>query len=71
MSDLISAIGWRSHNVVELVEMVECPRVDVTIRDNEGWTLLMVAIARRELGECRDYLTPDITLIVAVQTSPR
>ena len=32
--------------------LVDCPRVDLTIRDKEGWTLVMEAIAGKELGEC-------------------
>ena len=31
--------------------LVGCPRVDLTIRDKEGWTLLMRTIAAKELGE--------------------
>ena len=32
--------------------LVGCPRVDLTIRDKEGWTLVMRTIAGKELGEC-------------------
>ena len=32
--------------------LVGCPRVDLTIRDKEGWTLLMRTIASKDLGEC-------------------
>ena len=32
--------------------LVGCPRVDLTIRDKEGWTLLMRTIAEKKPGEC-------------------
>ena len=32
--------------------LVGCPRVDLTIRDKEGWTLVMRTIAGKKLGEC-------------------
>ena len=38
--------------------LVGCPRVDLTIRDKEGWTLVMRTIAGKELCECWDCLTP-------------
>ena len=46
--------------------LVGCPRVDLTIRDKEGWTLLMRTIAGKDLGEYWDCLTPGIILIVTV-----
>ena len=41
--------------------LVGCPRVDLTIRDKKGWTLLMRTIAGKEPGECWDCLTSGIT----------
>ena len=32
--------------------LVRCPRVDLTIRDKKGWTLLMRTIAEKKPGEC-------------------
>ena len=32
--------------------LVMCPRVDLTIRDKEGWTLVMRTMKKKKLGEC-------------------
>ena len=42
----------KSGKTVMMKILVGCLRVDLTIRDKEGWTLVMEAIAGKELGEC-------------------
>ena len=32
--------------------LVECPRVDLTIRDKEDWSHVTRTIAGKKLGEC-------------------
>ena len=32
--------------------LVRCPRVDLTCRDRNGWSLVFRAISRREIGKC-------------------
>ena len=40
-------------NKTEIVDvLVGCPRVYLTIRDKEGWTLVMRTIAGKNLGKC-------------------
>ena len=47
---VMMALKWGATDIVKV--LVDCPRVDLTIRDKEGWTLVMRTIAGKELGEC-------------------
>ena len=39
--------------LTEILEiLVRCPRVDLTCRDKEGWSLVFTAISSREIGKC-------------------
>jgi len=44
---VMMALKWGATDIVKV--LVRCPRVDLTIRDKEGWTLLMRTIAGKEL----------------------
>ena len=55
----------------EVVEMlVDCPRVNVNLRDKQGWSLLTRSIERNHLGEYLDCLA-SYFLPPTLQTSPR
>ena len=43
--------GGKGGDVSELKVLVKCPRVNLTIRDKERWTLVMRTIASKDLGE--------------------
>ena len=47
---VMKALNSGNTKIVEI--LVGCPRVDLTIRDKEGWTLVMRTIASKKLGEC-------------------
>ena len=46
-------------NRIRIVEiLIGNPRVDLTCRDGEGWSLLFRAIQKKNLGEATNYLLP-------------
>ena len=54
MTPVMAALEAGKLGMVDV--LVECPRVDVNLRDTEGWTLLMRSIERNNLGEYLDCL---------------
>ena len=43
------ALKVKETEIVEI--LIRCPRVDLSCRDKEGWSLVFRAIQRNELGE--------------------
>ena len=46
---IMGALRW---NKIEMVEiLLKCPRVDLSCRDREGWSLVFIAIQKKKIGD--------------------
>ena len=49
---VMTALKWGRRGRTEIVEiLLRCPRVDLSCRDEEGWSLVFRAIQRNKLGK--------------------